>query len=89
MNVQAQRSQVSATDVAPVIDPMRLHKLARRAINASTALTCASTAGRAITDAHYAEIDHTAQAARLELLDCLKQDYGIDKTMADQLSALL
>ncbi len=36
-----------------------------------------------------ARIDHAASAARHDLRDCLRRDYGIDETMADQLNALL
>ncbi len=69
--------------------PTRLHDLAQRAIAASTALTTASSAAQSINEAQYARIDLAAYAARHALRDCLKHDYGIDETMADQLAALL
>jgi hypothetical protein len=69
--------------------PTRLHELARRAIAASTDLTSACIAGRAISDALYARIDLAAHEARRQLLDCLAHDHGIDAKMADQLGALL
>ncbi len=62
--------------------------LARRAIAASAALTAAGTAAQ-VNDAQYARIDHAAGTARRNLLDCLRQDHGIEETMADQLAALL
>ncbi len=72
-----------------IVDPMRLHHLALRAIAASAALTYANLAGQAIDDARFACIDQFASAARHALLDCLKHDFGIDETMANQLGALL
>jgi hypothetical protein len=69
--------------------PTRLHDLTQRAIAASTALTTASIAAPAISEARYARIDHEASATRHALRACLKQDFGIDETMADQLAALL
>jgi hypothetical protein len=75
--------------VAPIINPLPLRDLAQSAISASAALTAACTAGRAISDAQYARIDHVAYAARQQLLACLEHDHGIDAAMAEQLGALL
>lgn len=73
----------------PPASPTRLHELAQCAITASTALTCAWAAGPAISDAQYARIDDDAHAARHDLLNCLRDDHGIDAAMAEKLAALL
>jgi hypothetical protein len=67
----------------------RLSTLALSAIDASTALTAASIAGPAITDAQYARLDRNAVDARTRLLDCLAHDYGIDAETAEQFGAVL
>jgi hypothetical protein len=66
-----------------------LRELTQRAIAASTVLSSACSAGKAISDSQYAHIDRAAIEARQQLRDHLAREYGIDARMADQLGAIL